>query len=91
MTGRALVVLALWLGVIGYGVAYTGAQTLGGDPSCTLGKAFRGQCGGTGSTPAPAPGGLGGPGGLTLHQARMRRRQVQLDHLGSLQVIYGAS
>lgn len=37
-----VIILGLWVGIIGYGVLYTGVAKLGGDSTYSLQKAFRG-------------------------------------------------
>lgn len=83
MTG-GLVVLSLWMGVLGYGVLYAGVQKLGGDKTCTLANAFRGQCGKGGG----GGGGVGGPRPLTLQQQRARTFQQQWAHLAAQPLIH---
>ena len=85
MPGSGLVVLALWMGVLGYGVLFAGVQKLGGDRTCTLANAFRGQC--TGAKGGSA-GGVGGPRPRTLQQTRIEARQRQWSHLAAQPVIH---
>lgn len=67
-----MVVIGLWLGVIGYGVLYAGVQKLGGN-ACTLGQAFRGQCGGSAQTNAATSG--SGTTLLASQQATLAQQQ----------------
>ena len=79
MAGSALVLLGLWLGVIGYGVAYAGVATLRGQ-TCSIGDAFGNRCGTATSSPPVAA--TGGPGsGRTLRQHREALHAHQLQHL----------
>ena len=78
MGREALIVVALWLGIVGYGVLYTGTRKLAGDSTCTLGKAFAGQCG---SAPADSSGQGGATPGRTIAQRRQELRNRQWDHL----------
>lgn len=75
MGSSALVLLGLWLGVIGYGVAYAGVATLRGQ-TCSIGDAFQNRCG----PAAPKPAGATG-GGRTLAQHRQALHDRQLHHL----------
>ena len=67
-----MVVLGMWLAIIGYGVAYAGVRTLGGD-SCSLVQAFSGTC-------APKTSQGSGTGGRA--PGVTQRRAAQLHHAG---------
>jgi hypothetical protein len=70
-----LVPLGLWLGIIGYGVLYSGVIKLGGG-SCSLAQAFRGQC-------QPAAAAKSGPavGGATLGSRRAAAASMHFNAL----------
>lgn len=62
----SVVILGMWLGVIGYGLLYSGMRKLNGD-TCGVLEAFQNKC-----VPKPAGGGIGGPySGQTIHQQKL--------------------
>jgi hypothetical protein len=69
-----IILAGLWVALIGYDVLYTGVAKLSGDTSCTIGKAFRGQC----SPGQAAVGGAQPRRGLTLLEHASSTRAMQL-------------
>jgi hypothetical protein len=81
-----LVPLGLWLAIIGYGIAYTGMQKLGGDTDYGLGKAFRGEA----ATRAAGTTSASSGSGTTLAGAQQQSAIQQLS-LITTQPVTGAS
>jgi hypothetical protein len=80
-----VVVIGLWLGTIGYGVLYAGVQKLGG-ATCSLGQAFRGQCGGTATTAAATSG-----SGTTLLASQQGVVDQQMSTVPTIPIASGAA
>jgi hypothetical protein len=70
-----VVVIGLWLGIIGYGIAYAGVTKLGGG-TCTLGQAFRGTC--TAVTTTATATGASGNTALGQRQAVAARQAASV-------------
>lgn len=70
-----MVVIGLWLGIIGYGVLYAGAQKLGGNP-CSLTASFQGKCTGGGVKQTSTPGQTVGQSQASL----LARQQAAVPH-----------
>lgn len=74
-----LVPLGLWVGIVGYGVLYSGVIKLGGG-QCSLAQAFRGQCvpgGGSSSSSATSPG-TGGARAAAIWQRNALPRRARV-------------
>lgn len=82
-----ILLAGLWGAWTGYLVLYTGVAKLGGDATCTIGKAFRGQC----QQGTAGHGSATGGSGFTRQELATNRYERQLSLVPHFPIPVGAA